>query len=109
LKRIAVDGSSDEADLMSAARCLRSAALELRLAAPRTASVALLLSDAIAFTPASEETNKAPLQFGLRLLMEPFVPSAEEERLFDRLLDGGWEVTNAFDAADYSALGVLDA
>lgn len=94
LRRVAIEDSSDETDWAAAARLLRSAAQDRRLAAPRVASVALLASDAIMFTPRDLALEaRAPLVQTMRLLVEPFVSGDAEERVFDVFLDAGWEVT----------------
>jgi hypothetical protein len=94
LRRLAVEDSSNESDWAAAARLLRTAAQDRRLAAPRVASVALLASDAIMFTPRDLALEaRAPLIETMRLLVEPFVSGDAEERVFDSFLDAGWEVT----------------
>jgi len=102
LKKVAVDGADGET-MTAAARLLRATAVERRMRAPRTASVALLVSDAITYTPSKViAENRQPLVTALRWLQEPFVPVEAEEAMFDTLLEAGWDITGGFDAARYA-------
>jgi hypothetical protein len=47
----------------------------------------------------SEQDKRKPLADGFRLLLEPFVPEADERQLFRSLLDKGWQITAYFDTS----------
>lgn len=95
----------DDAEWVTAARALRSAAVERRRSSPRVASVALLLSDALGFTdPATLAiADRVPLRVGCEVLMQPFVSTDDERRVFAALLEHRWYVTGAFDADGFAA------
>jgi hypothetical protein len=101
LQTVALKPNVAGSEWCHAARLLRSAALERRVVAPRIASVALLLADALTFTsPGDVSPNQrdGALKPGLRLLTQPFVSTAEEGGLVDALLDNGWDVMASFHA-----------
>jgi hypothetical protein len=106
LQRLLVSPDVTGDEWMQVSRALRETSVEHRRFAPRVASVALLLSDALAFTPPEqvEGERRRPLASGLQLLLEPFVPQDREEHLFRSLVTSGWRVTAYFDDADFTPL-----
>ncbi len=106
LSQLAATDAPGDVQLAAVARALRFASAERRTSSPRVASVALVLSDALAFTPSSELTAaaRASLKAGARALMEPFVSIDEEERVFSSLIEAGWEVTAFFNPQAYAAI-----
>jgi hypothetical protein len=106
LRRVIPEGPSDPADWMEAGRLLRHAAIERKFSAPRTASVALVLSDALSFTEPGSITHerREPLRQGFSLLMKPFISTDEERELFRGLLRGKWYVTPGFDPAGFAGI-----
>jgi hypothetical protein len=99
LRDIASGGT--EAEGIHVARLLRHAALERKHSAPRVASVALLLSDALTFTSVASlsEEDLQPLRTGLLCLMNAFVSTADERRVLRELIAHQWYVTPGFDPA----------
>jgi len=106
LQTVALQPNVTGSEWLRAARLLRSAALERRVVAPRIASVAVLLSDALTFTQPTDVSpaQRGALRSGLKLLTQPFVSTVDEGSLVDALLDNGWDVMASFQA---EALGDL--
>jgi hypothetical protein len=107
LQRVALHANVSASSWCHAARMLRSAALERRVVAPRVASVALLLADALTFTAPEDVSSTqrgVALKPGLKLLTQPFISTAEEGSLVDALLDNGWDVMASFDPAAFEEL-----
>jgi hypothetical protein len=100
LKALLSAVSLPETQWVETARLLRLAARMQRRSFPRIASVALLVSDALLYTPASALSADAmrPLQSAVSLLTEPFVGNDAERELFEAFVQSGWRVTPAFDA-----------
>jgi len=81
---------------------------ELRFSArgSRKASIALILVDALTNTdPGRRSTEQLQvLAMGMDLLERPEQPNETEERaLYSRLLSAGWQLTPAFDPAEFES------
>lgn len=108
LKRLLGAPSLTEELAVRASKTLRDAAIKTSTRSPRHAALALLLSDALAFTPVEElearSASRGALLDGYRLLLAPFVGGGGEELVVQALIEDGWKLTPAFDAANFSEL-----
>jgi hypothetical protein len=86
---------------LETARLLKRAALERKHSAPRTASVALVVSDALTFTNLADlaEPARQPLHKAVETLVKPFISTDDECDLMKSLLANRWYVTPAFNGA----------
>lgn len=108
LKRVLRSAEFDEAQRLDAARALRDAAVRDKLRAPRRAALALILSDALALTDASDFDSFAEAKHSLNLgwmqLLEPFIPVEQERAILRGLLASGWRLTPNFDRERFAAV-----
>ncbi|MDQ6775391.1 MAG: hypothetical protein M3071_04025 [Actinomycetota bacterium] len=91
---LSTTGEREEIGWLEVAQRLRRAAVVGRHRAPRHAAVALILSDALTFTPSGsvDESWRSALLEGLLALQSPFVSTDVERRLVRALLRAGWKV-----------------
>jgi hypothetical protein len=96
----------DEAGWLKASRLLRRSAIQENSRSPRFATLALVVSDALAFTLPAEvaPAAKRPLADAFDLLRQPFIPGDAEESVFQGLLDHGWRVTAPFDPNEWAGV-----
>jgi hypothetical protein len=94
-------GHGGAPDALETARLLKRAALERKHSAPRTASVALLVSDALTFTNVANlaAVARQPLRTALETLVKPFISTEDERQVMQSLLANQWYVTPAFNGA----------
>lgn len=93
----------DEGAWLRASRLLRRSAIQENGRSPRFATLALVVSDALAFTSPTdvEPAARQPIADAFDLLRQPFVPGDAEESVFQGLLDYGWRVTAPFDPSKW--------
>jgi hypothetical protein len=96
--------ATDEVAWMDAAQKLRRVAATGRSQSPRHAAIALVVSDALTFTPsrARATASRAGLLAALRSLREPFVSAEMEREVVEDLVAGGWKLTAPFDASAFA-------
>jgi hypothetical protein len=94
-------GNGGAPDALETARLLKRAALERKHSAPRTASVALVVADALTFTNVAvlAQAARQPLTLALQTLVKPFISTENEREVMRSFLANRWYVTPAFDAA----------
>ncbi len=106
LKPLALEeiDAADEIAWAEAAQRLRRVAVTGRSQAPRHAAIALVVSDALTFTPkvARAPASRSGLVAALRSLQEPFVSADMERTVVQELLRGGWKLTAPFDAGAFA-------
>lgn len=93
LQKVALAQRPEPDDWFLASRELRSAAVAMKARAPRAASLALLVSDALTFTSPDEMTPERlqPLRDGYAVLSGRFFVETEvEEQVFQGFLDYRW-------------------
>jgi len=108
LRRIVYAEGPDDVAFLDASRALRRAMVTEEFRAPRHAALALIVSDALAFT--SDETlddwsrARRPLLTAFRELLKPFVPVEQERVVLRGLLDAGWHLTPPFDSEMFAEI-----
>lgn len=99
---------TENAEAIAVARQLRDAAVRIKNRNPRHAALALVLSDALAFTDMSaldqSDTSRAPLARGFQSLLNPFVSGETEQFVVEKLLEKGWSLTPPFDVEVFGSL-----
>jgi hypothetical protein len=108
LKRLLAAPSLTEELAVQASKSLRDAAVKSSTQSPRHAALALVLSDALAFTTVEEfdpgSDARAALLDGYRVLLTPFVAGESEDLVVRELLEAGWNLTPAFAAGTFKEL-----
>lgn len=101
LSEVALHGARTPALWMEAARKLERAAVEEDSRAPRRATLAISLADALACTSPEEvdEAGLESLKAGYRLLFLPYISSDAERDVFRGLLRSRWTFSAPYDEA----------
>jgi hypothetical protein len=94
LREIAVEGKLDGEARVRAARILDRLAIEDARKRPRRAEFAVMVADALAFSPSELVTPDAiePIRLAYRVMLRPFVSERDEEHVLIAFLDRGWTV-----------------
>lgn len=107
LRRVAYS-EPDEETWLDAYRRLRTTAVAEEFRAPRHAALALVISDALAFSTPDQvdawDEARRPMLRGFKLLLQPFIPVSEEKGLLKELLETRWLLTPPFEAAAFASL-----
>lgn len=101
LRKLLGSRFGDEELLIAATRSLRRTSRVLKNTRPRHAAFAMVMSDALAYTNASDVDGLdgwRPFEHAYRRMLEPFIPSESEEALITDLLDAGWRLSPSFDS-----------
>lgn len=93
---------------IEAARTLKTVALRCKNRFPRHAALALVVSDALAFTEVAALTDRDVARSALRpafsALLGNFIAATTERQVLDALLEAGWKLTPAVGTDDLSAI-----